>query len=104
MKNIVGEYYTQYEEGLITFDEFFDRIEKYKMKRDAKAREKRLEQHVYPVAQKNLDLVQTLVECEFCCHWGFFRENCPEPELDSFCNVERERNREEICEFIGKYI
>ena len=96
MNKTAEQYIEQYHKGLITLGELADKLREV----DAKSWSFPILRSAY---ETNLDLVKFVVN-NSCCHWGFFRENCPDSDLDSFCNVDFVRDEDEVCEFVCKYI
>lgn len=96
--NDFDNYIDQYKSGLITKSELVEKLGACLVsenKPDFVLRSK---------AQTNCDLVRDYVIGDCCCHWGFFRENCPETEMDAFCNVDVVRTENEIRKFVNQYI
>lgn len=96
--NDFDEYIDQYKSGLITKSELVEKLGAC------------LPPVSKPIsvirsrAQTNCDLLRDYVIGDCCCHWGFFRENCPENEMDAFCNVDVVRTTDEIRKFVNQYI
>lgn len=82
----------QYKNGLLTKEELIERLSKS------------IPESVHDFAQVNLDNLKDFVQNDCACHWGFFCENCPESELDSFCNVNFLRGELQTRDFVLKYI
>lgn len=89
-------YIEQYQNGLLTKSELVERLSVSVPEPES-----------FPIqkfAQINLDNVKMFVVSDCACHWGFFCENCSGTDLDSFCNVDKIRDKNEIETFVYKYI
>ena len=99
MSKLVNAYIEQYQNGLITLGELADKLHEVD--------EQEPKSWSFPILRSayetNLDLVKFVVN-NSCCHWGFFRENCPESDLEDFCNTGFVRSEDEACKFVLKYI
>lgn len=89
-------YIEQYKNGLLTKEELVECLSKSIPESEPEP--------VHDFAQVNLDKVKDFVQNDCACHWGFFCENCPESELDSFCNVNFLRGELQTRDFVLKYI